>query len=408
MRRIYFLFFISLFVQCLTACSDDEINSSALLEIYGCQYDLAEGVIWENNPNIIVIPEPYVYKDVYLNEEGEEVTDEVTGFTVGKEIKTTGNFMLSLYETGLIFNESLQAAVGNGACICFHLSSSDTEGLKPGKYTFSTGKEANTFVAYVSSSYDARENVVPAMVTGGDVSIEKDGEEYVVDFNCETSFGGEIRGAYKGFLHHTRVPQSVSVHYEDVVLAGLLDTVWVTISVPAYGMEETSFSYDTENGTAFFSTASGTVRYAKDKGKESVDIALVWNKEKKCFSFESPIRMRSYTGHDSKYDYPCHTVYMKAPESFTDEDFDNLGKDDFLFDIQEEEVCFGIENFKPGYVFFKAGNGTKGVIKVKDFVPVGQKREEMLEGFIVYTSTANPVLYMDVKCPASFVNPKIR
>lgn len=118
--------------------------------------------------------------------------------------------------------------------------------------------------------------------------------------------------------------------------------------------------------------------------------------------------MRSLLWHDSKYDFPCHTIYMKAPDSFTDSDFEKLEETGFSFEIRDEKVLFDTDNFQPGYVFFKAGNGTQGVIRVKGFAPLAEKVEEQYGGVLIVTTPVNPVLYIDVKCPASFVDPKIR
>lgn len=403
------MFSTFLALLCIGACSDKEdgIDPSASLEIYGRQYQLAGGVIWENNPNAVVAREPYIFKDTYVNAGGEEVTDEVVGFTAGTETRTTGNFLLSLYETGLVYNAALQTSVGKAACICFHLSSVDTKQIKPGKYTYEAGKKENTFIAYASSNYDAEKSVTPAAITAGEVYVEQNGGEYSVKFNCKTSFEGEIKGEYRGEMYQVKVPQQPSAYYQNITLAGLLDTVVTTESW--FGDEpEIYVTADVSNGAAFFSTSSGTTKYARDGGKELSDIALVWDKQRKAFYFESPIRMRSLLWHDSKYDFPCHTTYMKAPDSFSDDDFDNFEQTGFTFELRDEKVWVNTDNFKTTYLFFRAGNGTKGVIRVRGFAPPAEKTSEGWGGWLVTTAPVNPVLYIDVKCPASFVDPKIR
>lgn len=408
-RMNCFIYWMVLAWLGLGACSDKEdgLDPSVMLDIYGRQYNLTEGVIWENNPNVTVVTVPYVFEDTYVNAEGKEVTDRVTGYFAGAESNTTGNFMLSLYEEGLRYNDALQAVAGKAACICFHLSSEQTDQLKPGKYVYGKGKAANTFIAYSSSDYNTGQSNTPAEITEGEITIAPTDGNYSVKFNCRTSFGGEVKGEYSGILYKCRVAQQPSAYYENLTLAGLMDTV-VRTETWLGGSPETYTSFDVSNGAAFLSTGSGTCKYASAGGKDLVDVALVWDKKKESFYFESPIRMRSLLGHDNTYNFPCHTIYMKAPDSFTDADYENLEKNGFSFDIQEEKVEFATADFKPGYVFFKTGKGTCGVIHVKGFAPPTTKTESQWGGWVIVDSQVNPVLYIDVKCPASFVDPKIR
>lgn len=408
-RMNCFIYGVVLAWLSLGSCSDKEdgLDSSVMLDIYGRQYSLSEGVIWENNPNVTVATVPYVFEDTYVNADGVEVTDQVAGYTAGAVSNTTGNFMLSLYEDGLSYNDALQVAAGKAACICFHLSSEEADQLKMGKYVYGKEKVANHFIAYSSSDYDTEKSNIPAEITEGEVTVAGANGNYSVKFNCKTSFGGEVKGEYTGILHKCRVAQQPSAYYESLTLAGLMDTV-VTTETWFGGEPEISTSLDINNGAAFLSTGSGTCKYARDGGKDLVDIALVWDKTKESFYFESPIRMRSLLGHNSTYNFPCHTIYMKAPDSFTDADFENLEKNEFSFEIREEKVEFPTGDFKPGYVFFQTGKGIRGVIRVKGFAPLGSKTESQWGGWVIVDSQVNPVLYIDVKCPASFLDPKIR
>lgn len=161
---------------------------------------------------------------------------------------------------------------------------------------------------------------------------------------------------------------------------------------------------------SLFSLSTGLSQIANDarKNKEQIDLALTWNKEQEAFYFESPIRIRSMLDHKSKYDFPCHTVYMNAPEGFSDTDFENLSADDFSFQITEEKVKISTADFKPAYVFFQTGKGVLGVIKVKSYVPQDMKTE-----YDIYTggyidSPLNPSIQLEIKCPAVVANPQIR
>ena len=96
-------------------CSDsdgDALSPERVIRLYGRSYNLQSGVIWLSNPNMVVSSEPYVYEDVYVNDEGEQVTDRVEGVCPGDDQTETGNFMLSLYEEGLTYNEKLEKAQG--------------------------------------------------------------------------------------------------------------------------------------------------------------------------------------------------------------------------------------------------------------------------------------------------------
>lgn len=389
------------------SCSDSDhtVDPSAMLQIYGRQYKLASGVIWENTPKIVVASIPYVYKDVYMKG-GQEVTDEVIGFTAGKEREEVGDFMLSLYEDGLLFNEALQATKGRAACICFHFISPESDRLTPGAYVYGRNNEKSTFIAYCSSDYDVQALVPSAEIREGEVTVEEKDGVYRVAFNCKTSFGGEVTGEYYGVLNKCKVPRQVTTAFENISLAGLLDTV-VTKIVPTFGGEtKITADVDKKNGAAFFSLQTGLGKFAADGGKEVADLALVWDKTVQAFYFESPIRMRSLLGHQNEFNFPCHTIYMKAPESFTDTDFENMDATGILFDIREEKVEFGTALFEPGYVFFETGNYVQGVMRVKRFTPLDEK---VTVGIISTTTTpVNPTLVIDIKCPVNFVNPGIR
>ncbi|MCS2583574.1 hypothetical protein NXY00_10430 [Bacteroides sp. BFG-551] len=107
---------------CICSCSDQDdnlINPDKMIRMYGYSYNLHSGVIWQSNPNVIASSIPYIYEDTY-EKDGTMVTDRVEGFCVGDEQIETGNFMLSLYETGLYGNMELEKSQGEGACICFH------------------------------------------------------------------------------------------------------------------------------------------------------------------------------------------------------------------------------------------------------------------------------------------------
>ena len=407
MTKKNFLIFLALFFFISCSDSDKEINPEFKLEIYGQSYNLTEGVLWENEPSVVIEKAPFIYLDTYINSASLEITDTVVGFTKGDGEQTLGNFMLSLYEEGLHYDETLGSTNGEAACICLHLNSKDSETLTMGTYSFSEEKAENTFSGYVSSNYNTGETTISAKITEGELTIEKSDENYSISFVCKTSFGGVIKGKYLGKLSKTKVPLEKSTFYENISLDGLLDTV-VSTQIWGGGVPIESKSLDTRNGKAFLLTSSGKAQTAATTGKENVDIALVWDKEDESLYFESPIKMRSLLGHSDSYSFPCNTIYMKAPDSFTDEDFKNIEETGFSMDIVDEKVVVDTKNFRPMYMFFETGAGIKGIMHIKAFYPLGETETSDWGGYLVMKYPVNPSLLIDIKCPSNFVNPQIR
>lgn len=455
MKRLLLL--DALLVLCLTGCDDSNEPShgvaSGSISLYGNTYYVSSGVLWHNNPNIVTTSEPYDYEDTY-EKNGTTVVDVINGFKAGTEEISSGNFMISLYENGLTFSPEVEKALGTGATVCLHLASPETGRLVPGTYLYGTDLKPNTFTAYCSSQYNAQDNnVVPATITDGEVSVETSGDEYTIKFDCITSFGGAVTGTYKGKLDYCRVSQISSVEYDDISLSGLMqevevitwygrdiveslvaqyieygflpDGISLEVACELLGLEhtfqdgqekfisweESGTALDTGyNGFAFFSISSGQCQNASGSRRtpDQWDIALKYDDEKSEFFFESPIRMRDWLDHGKNYKYECHTVYMNAPASFTDEDFDNLSADDFTIDITEEKVTIPTENFKTSYLFFQTGRGTLGVIKVKGWTPKGTKSSYDPMSANYQDVTLNPSLILEIKCPATVATPPIR
>ena len=405
-KRMYLMGAIVLGLSCLGSCSDDDdgLDWNRSITVYGEQYELTEVIAWESNPYVERTTVPYVFKDTY-EKDGSEVTDEVVGFAPGPDVKEYGNFMLSLYERGMKYNEELSRISGKGICLSCHLVSPEKDRLVPGKYVFNTERGANTFTAYFSSEYDPEGYITPAIISEGEVNIEENGDEYKVEFQCGNAYGGKVAGTYEGVIRQVKVDQQLTAIYNDLMLSGAMK--FVNVKLEFFGTVSESQNFDQFYSNAFFSSATGDCRKANASGKESVDVALIWDRDNNYFRFESPIRMRAMLGHDDEYNFPCHTIYAWAPVSFTDEDFENLDKTGFTFDLEgESEVILGTEPFKGGFVFFKTGQGKKGVIQVKDFTPMGSQSESSFFGSS--TIEVAPKLMIDVKSEASFPNPIMR
>lgn len=403
-----------LFVSC--ADKNDDIYSSQIV-LYDNHFNVGSAVIWQGNPYTIANTKPYIWKDTYINNNGEVVTDEVEGVTVSDKSIQLGNFTLSLYENGLTYSPELASAKGKGAVVCIQLCSPDVNELAEGVYTYSEAKKANTFIAYCSSEYQSQKIIKPAAITKGEVKIERKNGIYSVKLYAKTSFGGNVVANYEGPIEVCKIPQQKSLKYADVSLAGMLDKV----EIEAYYGETlmgTSSELDDGNpeypgfgtGLAFFSLTSGMPQNASSQKKDQADIALYWNEKQQCFQFESPITMRRYLGHKTEYLFPCNTKYMLAPESFTSEDFENLDATTFDYDINENEVKIPFataDGFKPCYVFFQTGHGVKGVMHIKQCTPQSKGSYDYY-GVMTYYFQIAPKILIDIKCPAIVFNPQIR
>lgn len=393
-----------------SSCEDDGNKPEYNFRMYGLPLELSSGVIWHGNNYEFFSREDYVFKDTYINEQGQQVTDEVKGFRVGKDEFETGNFIVSLYGPELRFNQELQTTVGKDACLCLHMASEDLMVLKPGKYTFNTEPQKFTFTAWVSSGFDMAGRNVIATVSEGKVNVEKLGNNYKISFNCETDFGGAVNGEYNGSLSDCEIFRERMSYSQDIKLYGILFPVeYIYEDWDEHELKRET-GLDISLSKAFLIAATGGTRVADNTDKERIDIALAYDESNNELVFEAPIRMRKYTGHDILYDCPCYTIYCKAPETFTDDDFDQLKEDDFDFTVEEQRVSFSLDHFSPGYVFFLTGSGLKGVIKVKDFTPYDPKGiyvdGNWDEEYDIW-GPASPALIMDIKCPGGASYSKI-
>lgn len=345
------------------------------------------------------------------------MTDNIEGFTVSDKATQLGNYTISLYENGLTYNPELASAKGKGAVVSIQLCSPSIDGVAEGTYTYSETTASNTFRAYCSSEYQSQKTIRPAAITEGELKVAKSGNSYHVELNGKTSFGGSVSVKYDGPLGICKIPQQTSLEYTDVSMAGMMDKMDIEVY---YGEQllGSATEFDDGNpgypdfgtGLAFFSLTSGMTQSASASRKDMADIALYWDEAGKCFRFESPIKMRAHLGHKEDYLFPCHTKYMKAPDSFTDADFDNLEANNFNTDIIESNVEIPVttaDGFKTCYVFFETGRGVKGVMRLKQYTPQSMGSYDYY-GVMTYNYQIGPKLLMDIKCPAIVSNPQIR
>ncbi len=408
MKKRFLSFTVCGFLLFSLSCSDDEtITHSGTLSLYGEKYSLQQGGIWQDDNNLVIRAEDYVFVDRYrLND--QDYSDTVRGFTAQVEQRQTGNFILCLYEESFRISETLQSAKGNGACIGFHLSSPETDRLSPGKYTYSLNKEGYTFKGYSGAAYDATKNTELNELTEGEVDITENAGIYQVVFQCKTGFGGTVTGQYTGRLKLFDVRRNADVvtTYPDIKLEALYDTV----TFMDEGIEKKEPDY--LRGTAFLMSSGQTALSARDcaglgaTSRKNVDIALVYDQTDRTVYFESPIRMRSLLWHNTfenyNFDLPCHTKYMKAP-AMTDSDFEHItDKKDFAIEIKEEKVKIPVGTSVPVFLYVETGLGEIGVIRVKRVTPEGREIAAGKE------YPVNPNVIMDIKFPKTYSESKIR
>lgn len=408
----------SLLLLSASSCSDNsDVGNTSQIVLYDNGFNIGSGVIWQGNPYTIANTQPYIWQDTYVNEQGVTVTDNVEGFTVSDNTTQLGNYTISLYENGLTYNPELASAKGKGAVVNIQLCSADVNGVKEGTYTYSETTEEGTFKAYCSSEYQSQKTIKPAAITEGNVNVAKNGDNYNVTLSGKTSFGGSVEAKYEGPLEVCKIPQQTSLEYSDVSMAGMIDSVKIDVYYgdvllgSATELDNGNPDYpDFGTGLSFFSLTSGITQTASATKKEQADIALYWDETDSCFRFQSPITMRAHLAHKAEYLFPCHTKYMKAPESFTDTDFENLDATAFNTDVKETNVEIPVttsEDFQTSYVFFETGHGVKGVMRLKQYTPRSEGSYDYY-GVMTYKYEIGPKLLMDIKCPAIVSNPQIR
>lgn len=404
------------------SCSDEdsEAPSAGRISFYGANFPLEQGAIYHDNNHTVIAIEDYTFEDHYEGENGEQ-TDFIHGFTATVKKEQTGNFLLSLYESGFIINEATKDAQGaGGACISLRFASPEPDSLLPGKYVYSPNYNEYTFKGYSSANYNTiiiphNPVTIPNEIGEGEVNIAKEGEIYTITFDCKTTFGGPVTGTYTGTLKSFDIKKTAETFkfYKDIKLEALFDTLKYTDTENVFHCKP-----DYSRAKSFFSSTTRKVYSAKEymklaeNDKKGIDIALVYDRAKDAVYFESPIKMRALLWHNTfeddelfnySFDLPCHTKYMSAPEDFTNADFEAMSKqEDFVFDFTASAVSICIGRQLPCFVFVQTGNGQQGVIRIKEIIP---ESTEISQGTIF---PLNPILVMDIKFPRSYSAEQLR
>ena len=400
----------------LPSCSDEDNERSATgrISFYGENYLLEQGAIYHDNNHSVIAVTDYTFEDRYQGEDGEKV-DQVKGFSAEVKGKQTGNFLIGLYEHGFVLSDLTKDARGSGACICLRVASPEVDRIVPGKYTYSLNRDEYSFKGNSSVKYNSGGSTMANELSEGEVNISQEGDIYTITFNCKTSFGGSIEGTYTGSLKAFDIRKEIGTvnFYENVKLEALFDKVEYTDLEGVFHSEP-----DYLRATSFFLSSTQQVYSANlYKGlsasvKKGIDIALAYDRTNQAVYFESPIKMRALLWHNTfqdesllnySFDLPCHTKYMPASQSFTNEDFEALAQqEDFVFDFTESKVSIPVGSTTPLFVLVQTGNGLQGVIRIKEIIP---ESTETIGG-IVYPVT--PAIVMDVKFPRSFSEQQIR
>ena len=399
-----------------SSCSDtgDEPSNIGSVRFYGESYPLEQGAIYHDNNHSVIETREYVFEDIYQYA-GTTQKDLVKGFTAEMKNGQTGNFLLGLYESGFRLSELTKDARGSGACVCLRLASPETDRIVPGKYTFSLNRDGYTFKGYSSGKYYSGETATSNEFTEGEVEITCQDDIYTIDFHCKNNFGGVTEGNYTGRLKTFDIRKEFETlyNYENIRLEGLFDRVDYT---DAEGVPHSEPDY--LRATSFFASRTQKVysanlyRNLAESVKKGIDIALAYDKTKEALYFESPIKMRALLWHNTfddenlsgtNFDLPCHTKYMPAPQDFTNEDFEALNRqEDFVFDFVEKQASIPIGSSLPCFIIVRTGNGSQGVIRIKEIVP---ESTEMIGGI---TYPVNPSILMDIKFPRSYSEQKLR
>lgn len=398
MAKCYSYYAIMMTALIFYGCSKEDIGStfSNSINVYGLDYTIGNSILWENNPKMVFEQVPYSF--TYTDDIGEVTID---GYACETEITVLGNYILSLYENSLNYIEDLGEMNGEGVATSIHFTTSDAAGVADGTYAFSDSNTSDTFCAYHSSYYSTSEDRNIATITDGSVEIKSSGDTRTVDYNLITSNGGVVSGTYEGEIIETKVESQAEASAEDILIMGYQIDYYREQEF--FGMIST-YGPEDMNSTAFYSTTTGSVTTAKDGSYDKVDIALLWNQDDNTVSFASPIEICQYT--ERLYIFLNHTEYAAAPADFTDEDYYSVSIDDIPAYFENPvNAVFSVENFEPGYVFFKSGQGLMGVIKVKEVTP-GEYVETT--GIIVHRYTLGPQLLIDVRSPGNFTSPLIK
>lgn len=414
--RLITYLMVSVFLLSFSACSkkDNGIDKSKYLSLYKMDFELQKAVMWHRKNNVINEQQEYIFKDTYINADGNSKTDDIKGFSSVGTLRRSGNFTVSLYGKNVVYNSEKNITTGEGPVITIHFSSENLNELKEGTYTFGEVLEPNTFFAYSSGAYNFNSSgwydyAKPNKITEGSITVEKSGNKYIFNLSCKTALGASIEGRYDGDIQMVNESNSGNIIYEkDNYLEAALDTVtvigWQTTKEPDRISMCLYSSIKNTISTIY------SVTNMDEYNQKLFDLALFCNEDTGEFTFEPPIKVRAKTWHgmfyrenwwDGKktyynYQLPCYSIIDNNPSYLTNEQFDKIENDSgFNFDVVENNAPFTKDDL-PHIITFKTGNGIKGAIKVTSITKGAMKEDVSWTGNVT-KSTVGPKVNFEIK-----------
>jgi hypothetical protein len=114
------------------------------------------------------------------------------------------NFDLELFAEGLTFHSEEDSLSGTGNVLYFEMFTSDSTGLDAGTYVFNqtTGdKTLDIASAIVNFDSELEESDEHISATSGSVTIDKDGNTYIIDIEFTDGDGNNVTAHYEGTLY---------------------------------------------------------------------------------------------------------------------------------------------------------------------------------------------------------------
>ncbi len=410
MKKIYIFYSVILLVFSIIGCTKEGLNSdvgkpideSKCVTVYGQDYPIGMAIAWENNARLIYKQSPHQFS--YTNSSGDNVT--LDGYKCETDIELLGNYMISLYEPSFSYIEDLNEVKGEGVVTTLNITTADPNVIE-GTYEFSGVTQKNTFFAFHSTNYSTLEDRNVATIVDGSLTIRKIGEEYLIEYDLKNEFGGTIKGRYEGNVKTTKVALQSENRTKGIRMNALQEECdWVQYM---FGMIYDLYSglSDTRSA-AYFSTSMGAATLSDTGTPEKIDVCVLWNKEEDKLYFISPLESSQYLNEENSF--PNHTEYTMAPSDFTEEDYNNVEISEIATYFSKSTIpaVFDIENFKPGYVFFKSGQGLMGVISVENVTPSSHHKDIIMANMMWNEGTNTPGLIISARSPGNFSSPQIK
>ncbi|MCT4647422.1 MAG: hypothetical protein N4A74_20720 [Carboxylicivirga sp.] len=438
-KRIKFLLFAGLTTIIFSACEKEDdlegVDPEKTISVHGLDaVELGSGVMFQGNDFNVTNTVEYILYDkyVYPAEDGTltNFVDEVVGYTVEGSAMKTGNFIVRLYEDGIVWDSRLRKSFGAGAAVSLQLASASIEDLLAGEYKYGENGKPNTFRGYASSNYNfnptsSDEVTSPITLKGGSVRVEKNGNIYTIEFDCVTSIGSSVKGKYVGELGYENEQLDVDIqHLTNVYIESSCDTmhykyhhfwddgfdIWTS---PDY--IRPSSLYITADGKAI----NGKVANAMtDMEKKTVDLMCVYDKIENKLKITTPLEMRGIAWHGKYPDYytsaewlevilPCHTK-VNSTSGLSAEDFDNITSSaDLDFDVVSDDYWLDLnENHEDRVIIFQTGNGIKGALKINSISPF--IRYQFDHGSGSYSYPVNPRIDFEIKTMLAASSEKLK